>query len=145
MKKVLILLLTVFCISGCNVISSFDTFKPAEGKVINDDKEYPMIIGDFEWIEEDFEVNKKSTLDKRGLADEFETLEMKKGGKLKIEIEDSPLLLKINQEIEDGSIQSVDIIENEITLPTKEGYYIYEVNAKWDEGNITYIFDINIK
>lgn len=145
MKKILILLLSVICISGCNVLSSFDTFEPTEGKVVKGNKEYTMIIGDFGWIEEDFEANKKSFLDKKGLADEFDTLELEKGTKLKIEIDESPLSLKMNEESEDGSIKSIDIIENEITLPTNEGYYIYEVNAKWSEGNISYVFDVNIK
>ncbi|MEK9197053.1 MULTISPECIES: hypothetical protein [Bacillales] len=145
MKKILILILSVIYISGCNVLSSFDTFEPVEGKIVSDNKEYTMIIGDFEWVEEDFEANKKSNLDKKGLADEFDTLELEKGTKLKIEIDGSPLSLKINEESEDGSVKSIDIRESEITLPTNEGYYIYEVNAKWNEGNISYVFDVNIK
>ncbi|MFL0507606.1 hypothetical protein ACH0B5_17930 [Ureibacillus sp. 179-F W5.1 NHS] len=145
MKKILILILSVIYISGCNVLSSFDTFEPVEGKIVSDNKEYTMIIGNFEWVEEDFEANKKSNLDKKGLADEFDTLELEKGTKLKIEIDGSPLSLKINEESEDGSVKSIDIRESEITLPTNEGYYIYEVNAKWNEGNISYVFDVNIK
>lgn len=144
-EKILILILSVIYISGCNVLSSFDTFEPVEGKIVSDNKEYTMIIGDFEWVEEDFEANKKSNLDKKGLADEFDTLELEKGTKLKIEIDGSPLSLKINEESEDGSVKSIDIRESEITLPTNEGYYIYEVNAKWNEGNISYVFDVNIK
>ncbi|QCR33732.1 hypothetical protein [Lysinibacillus sp. SGAir0095] len=145
MKKILILIFSVICISGCNVLSSFDTFEPIEGKVVSDNKEYTMIIGDFGWVEEDFEANKKSLLDKKGLADEFDTLELEKGTKIKIEFDESPLSLKMSEEGEDGIINSIDIREDEITLPTNEGYYIYEVNAKWDEGNISYVFDVNIK
>lgn len=70
---------------------------------------------------------------------------MEKGTKLKIEIDESPLSLEINEESEDGAVKSIDIRENEITLPTNEGHYIYEVKAKWNEGNITYVFDVNIK
>lgn len=145
MKKIYILILSVICISGCNVLPSFDTFEPIEGKIVSDNKEYTMVIGDFEWVEGDFEANKTSNLDKKGLADEFNTLELEKGTKLKIEMDESPLSLEINEESEDGAVKSIDIRENEITLPTNEGYYIYEVKAKWNEGNITYVFDVNIK
>lgn len=71
MKKIYILILSVICISGCNVLPSFDTFEPIEGKIVSDNKEYTMVIGDFEWVEGDLEANKTSNLDKKGLADEF--------------------------------------------------------------------------
>lgn len=32
-----------------------------------------------------------------------------------------------------------------ITIPSKEGYYIYELKVTWDKGKETFVFDVNVK
>ncbi len=145
MKRIIFLMLIVIIIAGCNGISSFNTYKQAQGKVIVDNQNSTMMIGDFEWKEDDFEAKKISNSDINDLADEFNTLEVEKGDKLKIEIEQNPSSIIVNQWNEDGTSEGAELIDNEITLPSEGGYYIYEVIAEWNEGKITYIFDINIK
>lgn len=140
--KIVYLMFFVIFIAGC---SSFNTFKQPQGKVIIDNKGYTMRIGDFEWNEGDFESRKISTSDKIDLAEKFETLDVKKGDRIKIEIEQSPSSIIVNQENEDGTTDVIEINDNEITLPSEEGYYTYEIKAKWNEGKMTFVFDVNIE
>lgn len=147
MRKIVFLMLMLI-LAGCNGIPTTLTptqYNQAQGKVIVGEQEYAMIIGEFEWKEKNFETRKLSHSNIYDLADQFETLEVAKGDTIKIEIEQNPSSIIINQEKEDGTQEEVEMKENEITLPTEEGYYIYTVNVKWNEGKITYIFDINIK
>ncbi|MFB5089455.1 hypothetical protein PGC35_20095 [Psychrobacillus sp. PGGUH221] len=104
-----------------------------------------MRIGDFERKDGNFEARKISETNIYDLADRFNTVEDEKGDKIKIEIEQNPSSIIVEQWNEDGTIVAVELIGNEITLPSKEGYYIYEVIVEWNEGKINYVFDINIK
>lgn len=140
--KVFYLMFIAILIAGC---SSYKTFEQPQGKVIVDKKGYTMMIGDYKWKEGNTESRKISSVDKYELAENFETLDFKKGETIKIEIDRSPFLIEVNQENEDGTTAAVDINDNEITLPTEEGYYIYEISAKWNEGKMTFVFDVNIE
>lgn len=51
-------------------------------------------------------------------------------------------MIKVN---EDDTIERIEMKDNEIILPSEEGYYIYELNATWDKGRITFLFDVNVK
>lgn len=138
----------VIIIAGCNGIfqpSSSTDYVQAQGKVIVGNQEYSMMIGEFEWKEKDFEARKISDSNLYDLAEDFHTLEAEKDDKLNIEIEQNPSSIIVNQWNEDGTSETVELKDNEITLPSEEGYYIYEVMASWNQGEITYIFDINIK
>lgn len=136
----------VIFVAGCNGGPSSE--QPL-GKVIVDSRNYTMMIDEFQWIEDDFESRKISPSNKIDLAEKFETLDVKKGDKIKIKIDQKPSSIIINQENEDGTIDVVEINDYEITLPSEEGYYIYEIIAKWDNGkakaNATFVFDVNIE
>ena len=83
MKKIFFLVLMLVTVAGCNLISSSDSFEQPQGKVIVDNKDYTMTIGSFKWKEDDFEARKISSSDIKSLANEFETLDVKEGEKLK--------------------------------------------------------------
>ena len=142
MNKIFSLILMVIFVAGCNGGPSFE--QPL-GKVIVDNRNYTMMIGEFEWIEDDFESRKISQSNKIDLAEKFETLDVKKGDRIKIQIDQNPSSIIVNQENEDGTIDVVEINDYEITLPSEEGYYIYEIIAKWDNGKGTFVFDVNIE
>ena len=39
----------------------------------------------------------------------------------------------------------IDIVtENQITVPSNSGHYIYVVRGEWDDGEAAYIFDVEI-
>lgn len=148
MKKALFLVLIMVTAAGCNLISSSDSFEQPQGRVVINSKDYTMMIGDFKWKEDDFEARKTSTSDINGLANDFETLNAKRGEKLSIQIDQSPSLITVNQLNEDDTREPVEIQDNQIILPSEKGYYIYEITAEWNKdkikGKINYIFDINI-
>ncbi|WP_438298011.1 hypothetical protein [Sporosarcina sp. FA15] len=145
MKKTMLLMLTVIIIAGCNGISSNNTYKQAEGKVIVGTHDYIMMIGEFEWLDTDVKFRKIGSSDINDLAVGFNTLQVEKGGKLKIEIEENPSSIILKQWNEDETSDVVELKDNEIILPSEEGYYIYEVIVEWNKGKATYVFDINIK
>jgi len=145
MKRTIFLMVIVCILVGCNGITSNNTYKQAEGKVIVDNQDYTMMIGEFEWVDTDVEFRKIRSSDINDLAVGFNTLQVEKGGKLKIEIEENPSSIILNQWNEDERSEVVELIDNEIILPLEEGYYIYEVVVEWNKGKATYVFDVNIK
>ncbi|WP_374965259.1 hypothetical protein [Lysinibacillus sp. RS5] len=147
MKNLFYLMFIVMIIAGCNGIPSShsDSFGNPVGRVIVDDEGYMMQIGDFELKDDDVTIRSLNSPDKYGLAEEFETLTVEKGDKIRIEIDQNPPSIIVNQENEDGTIDNIEIQNNEITLPTEKGYYIYEVIAKLNEGKSTFVFDLNIE
>lgn len=145
MKRILSLMLIVTILTGCNGIPARGTFEQPEGKVTLDNDDYVMIIGDFGWKDSDFEANKISTSDKYELASEFNTLEGDKGDKLKLEIDQDPTSIIVNQWNTDSTSDATEVKDNEINLPSEAGYYIYEVIVEWSQGKATYYFDIDIK
>ncbi|MCG3089305.1 hypothetical protein [Sporosarcina cyprini] len=143
MKKIFVIVMIISILAGCSRLSN--TFNQAQGKVTVDNKEFTMVIGDFEWKERNIEARKINSTDLNDLADEFKTLQVQTDDKIKIEIENNPSSIIINQWNEDKTSNVVELVDNKITPPSKKGYYIYEVIVKWDNGKATYVFDIDIK
>ncbi|MEI4770946.1 hypothetical protein WAX74_15090 [Psychrobacillus sp. FJAT-51614] len=120
MKKLIFSMIIVMNIAGCiPEPSNTTTYSQAQGKVIVENKDYSMRIKDFEWKEADFKTRKISESSVYELADQFNTLEVKKGDKLKIEIEQNPSSIIVDQWKEDGTIVAVESKGNEISLPTE--------------------------
>ena len=72
-------------------------------------------------------------------------MEVTKDSTIKIEIEENPPTISVNQWNEDKSVEDVKVTNNEITLPSTAGYFIYEIIAEWGKkGRITYVFDVNV-
>ncbi|MBB4823054.1 hypothetical protein HNO89_000272 [Sporosarcina luteola] len=145
MKNIIVIVMLLIILAGCSRLSSGNTFTQAQGKVTVDKKEFTMIIGDFEWKERNIEARKINSTDINDLADEFKTLQVQKGDQLGIEIEHNPSSIILNQWNEDNISTVVELNDNKIILPSKEGYYIYEVIVEWNNGKATYVFDINLK
>ena len=143
MKKVISLILVVLILTGCTNGFPNGIHRPPEGKVILDDEHYSMIQSYYEWTEEDFNIT--TTAYPNELEDKFETLVAEKGDTLTFKIDKNPSSITVTKLNEDGTIDSVEIEDNKITLPSKEGYYIYELNTTWDQGKATFTFDINVK
>lgn len=143
MRQIMYLTLLII-IAGCSVFTPTQTYEQAQGKVTIDGKEYGMVIGDFEWVEESFEARKLDPTNIHDLAEQFETIDVEKGDKLLIDIEQNPSSVNVDQWNKEGKLQPVELNGNEIPIPTVSGQYIYEVTATWNEGRISYIFDISI-
>ncbi|MFJ8260822.1 lipoprotein [Rummeliibacillus sp. NPDC094406] len=141
-RKILSFILITTFLTGCNTHS---IESQPEGKVVVDNKDYTMIGSDYSWKGNNIEINTKSSPDIYELADQFKTLEVKKGDTLKLEIERNPSSIKAIKLNEDGTSDYVEIKDNKITMPSDEGYYIYKLKTTWDKGKETFIFDVNIK
>lgn len=77
-------------------------------------------------------------------AEAFDTLGVTKDSTVKIEVGEEPATIRVNQWNEDQSVQKVELTNDKLPLPAAAGYYIYEVIAEWDQGYITYVFDLNV-
>lgn len=144
MKKKVLPIVIVLILTGCNVLPA-GIHKQPEGQVIFDGEHYNMLPSKYEWKEDDVEVRLKRSPDISEIADNFETLEVEKGGILKFNIDKSPISITATKMNEDGTIENVEIKDEKITMPSKEGYYIYELNAIWNKGKESFVFDVNIK
>ena len=144
MKKIILSILSVAFLNGCNGFPN-GTLSQPEGKVILIGEQYTMIPTDYEWEEDNVKITDMSSRDIEELADDFETLEVEKGDILNFEIEKSPSSIAITRLNEEGVIDDVEIKDYKITLPSQEGYYIYELQVVWDKGKETFVFDVDVK
>lgn len=144
MKKIILPVLIGLILSGCNELSN-DTISQPEGKVIVNGEQYVMMSTNYEWKENKMEIKQQGSRNIVELADDFETLESKKGDTLKLKIDTNPSSIVVSKLNENGTIDLVEMKDNEIILPLKEGYYIYELNATWDKGKQTFVFDVNVE
>lgn len=74
MKNIILSVMVVMILAGCSGLSSGKIFNQFQGKVTVDNKEFTMIISDFEWKERNIEVRQIDRTDINELADEFKTL-----------------------------------------------------------------------
>lgn len=144
MNKIVLSILIVIILTGCDVLPT-GIHKQPEGQVILDGEHYNMLPSKYEWDEDDVEVTLKGSPDIREIADNFETLEVEKGDILKFKIDKNPISITATIMNEDGTIDNVEIKDEKITMPSKEGYYIYELNAIWGKGKESFVFDVNVK
>lgn len=144
MKKIILLTVMAIILTGCNGLPT-STFSQPEGKVIVNGEKYTMMPNDFEWKEDNIEIKDISSSDTYELADNFKTLEIEKSEILNFEIGKNPSSITITKLNEDGTIENVEMKDYEITIPFKEGYYIYELKVIWDKGKETFVFDVEVK
>ncbi|WP_419962354.1 lipoprotein [Psychrobacillus sp. BM2] len=144
MKKIILLTVMAIILTGCNGLPT-STFSQPEGKVIVNGEKYTMMPNDFEWKEDNIEIKDISSSDTYELADNFKTLEVEKSEILNFEIGKNPSSITITKLNEDGTIENVEMKDYEITIPFKEGYYIYELKVIWDKGKETFVFDVEVK
>lgn len=144
MKKIVLCTLIVSFLSGCNLLPN-DIIAQPEGKVIVGGEHYTMMPNDFEWNEGNMKIKDLVSSDINELADDFVTLEVEKEERLKFDIDQNPISIIVIKWNEDGSSNMVEIEDRQITMPTKEGYYIYELKAIWDKGKESFIFDVHVK
>ena len=145
MKKIVVFFLTffiIFILTGCN--NSKTIYQP-EGTIIKDSHHYIMIPGSYSWKEENSEMNTLSAYNIEELADQFETLEVEKNDMLKFQITKSPSLIIVTKYNEDGTSEVIETKDNQLTMPNISGTYIYEMKARWPEGKINFVFDVNVK
>ena len=130
--------------TGCNK-SSNDPLSQPEGKVIVNGEPYTMILSDYEQEEDKVEFSIKHSSDINEIAELFDTLEVEKSTIFKVEIDKNPSSITVAKLKEDGTTDLVEMKDNEITMPSKSGYYIYQLKTTWSEGKQTFVFDVSVE
>ncbi|MFF5995607.1 hypothetical protein AAGS61_12785 [Lysinibacillus sp. KU-BSD001] len=144
MKRAIFFVLFSVFLVACN--SSMNNVRQVpEGKMIIDDQEYIMESYRYNWKEKNTEMKhiRANTIEE--LAEELQNISVAKNSKLKFSFEKKPLSISVYQHDQEKKLTTVDVKENELTLPADEGYYMYEVTAEWQQGVITFIFDVEVK
>ncbi|MGE7918241.1 hypothetical protein ACQKM9_04730 [Viridibacillus sp. NPDC093762] len=145
MSKFLLLFLTPFILMGCsqlaeNTVSSMYL----DGKINVDNEEYNLIQGFYTYKDEEVESKKLDPFSPIEAADQFDTLTVEKNSEIEIELENKTTYITVYQWNEDGLVKEVQLVGNVLTVPSEEGYYVYEVVGKWKNGETTLVFDIDV-
>ncbi|MFJ6211200.1 hypothetical protein [Lysinibacillus sp. NPDC092081] len=143
MNKLILSILIVIILTGCN--GPTDPLSQPEGKVIVNGEQYTMIQSDYEWKEEKMEFSMMNSTDINEIAKIFDTLDVEKGATFKFEIDKNSSSITVSKLNEDGTTDLVEMKDNEITMPSESGYYIYQLKTIWSEGKQTFVFDVNVE
>ena len=144
MSKLILSILIVIILTGCNK-SQNDSLSQPEGKVIMNGEQYTMILSDYEQKGDKVEISLKHSSDINDIAGIFDTLEVEKGTIFKVEIDKNPSSITVSKRNEDGTTDLVEMKDNEITMPSESGYYIYQLKTIWSEGKQTFVFDVSVE
>ena len=130
------------------LVDSLYLAKPPKPAVIWKNKEIPTIIGSNCW---------KGSL--RGTCvdyvyDSDYDMGLRKGS-IKVEPNSTitiafnkkpqPGSLKVAEVFEDGEEEFLEMEENMLKAPAKNGIYVFMIYAKWDQGNPNYAFSITVE
>ena len=138
-----ILLLTM--LNGCAIPNlSKENQIPTSGKINVQQNEYEMITGKYASDGDKVTIRSLDNHSVIELAKNFETLTLEKNTDIEIVIEDNPSLTVFEWN-ENEVANKITIRDNKITLPSMAGVYVYEVKAKWPNGEASYIFDVEVK
>ena len=144
MSKLILSILIVIILTGCNK-SQNDPLSQLEGKVIVNGEQYTMILSDYEQEGDKVEISLKHSSNINDIAEIFDTLEVEKGTIFKVEIDKNPSSITVSKLNEDGTTDLVEMKDNEITMPSESGYYIYQLKTIWSEGKQTFVFDVSVE
>ena len=112
------------------------------GFVRIDETSYEMLKGGFEWRKGNM-TSQTDSLSPTQAAEHFKAIEVKPNSEVYIEVEQKPKLSIYLWEEE--KTKTIQLDENQMTLPEDEGRYIYEVRAAWENGEVSYIFVVEVQ
>lgn len=119
-------------------------FPPSpKGIVKVNGNEYDMMAGGFEWSKGNKHIQ-TDAMSPSQIAEIMDAIELESGSEVRIEIEQNPKLHLFLWEGEENA-KSVQLNENQLTFSESEGRYIYEVRAKWENGEVSYTFVVDVK
>ena len=143
MYKFILSILIVVALTGCTK-SSNDPLGQLEGKMIVNGKQYTMVLSDYEQ-QDKVEISVKHSSNLHEIAKIFDTLDVEKGAIITFEIDTNPSSITVAKLNEDGTTDLFEMKDNEMTMPSESGYYIYELKTIGSEGKQTFVFDVNVK
>ncbi|WP_231618287.1 hypothetical protein [Fictibacillus sp. 23RED33] len=147
-----------FCITGCSISTdgngqqaanhmNYD-FPPAMKGFVNvNGNKYEMKSGNYKWERKKGSETEAVTTDAASpsqIAEAFNAISVKPSANIHIEIQDHPKI-SVYHWYENDRDKEVILKNNRIAVPSSEGRYIYEVLAKWSNGEVSYTFVIDVK
>jgi hypothetical protein len=159
--KLLHLIITIiifsFCITGCSISTDGnnqqasenmnDDFPPAMKGFVNvNRKKYEMKAGNYEWerkVGSETEVVTTDAASPSQIAESFNPISVEPNANINFEIQDNPNI-SIYQSIEKDRDKEVILKNNQLSVPSSKGRYIYEVLAKWSNGEVSYTFVVEV-
>jgi hypothetical protein len=147
---IVFLALFMLLITGCSDApkGEEDVFPPAMEAVVHvNGTDYPMEEGNYEWSRQKgltTEVVQTDHASPSQMAENIDPIPLTPNQKIEIKIEDHPditVYLWNDQRRE----KTIETKANQLTLPTVQGKYIYEILAKWKNGTVSYTFVVEIQ
>jgi hypothetical protein len=146
------MIISLFLITSCSneVGKNRDEsqeFPPSmTGNFLVNGKEYKMEEGGYRWERKqgfETQVVRTDHASPYQMAEHIQAISLPANEEIKIIIEENPeiIVYLVN---ENGRVKEIQHIENLITTPSEKGKYIYEVEAKWKNGIVSYAFVIEI-
>lgn len=122
-------------------------FPPAmTGFIYVNGKKYEMTAGNYKWerkVGSDTEAVKTDAASPSQIAESFNPIGIEQNTNIYIEIQDHPKIY-VYQWYENDRDKEVILKNNQIAVPSSEGRYIYEVLAKWSNGEVSYTFVVEV-
>ncbi len=149
LKKIIpIVVIFLFTLLGCTTSTSNDVEVPSFKAFVNiDGKDYEMNRGGYQWsVKRGLSTQVVSTdhASPNQMAENIDPISVKPNQEVNIQIEDNPKI-KVHLWNETGLENEIEHNNNVIVLPSQQGKYIYEVAAEWKNGNISYVFVVDVR
>lgn len=150
------IVISSFWITGCTigtdgkdkqVEESKNDFPPSMTGLINvNGKEYEMKAGNYKWERKkgsETEVVQTDAASPSQIGENFNAIGLEPNTNINIEIEGNPKI-SIYHWNENGRDKEVVLKNNHLSVPSSKGRYIYEVFAKWSNGEVSYTFVVEV-
>jgi hypothetical protein len=124
-----------------------EEFPPSmTGYILINGKQYRMEEGGYQWERKrgfETQVVRTDHASPYQMAEHIQAISLPANEEIRISIEENPeiIVYLVN---ENGREKEIKHVDNFITAPSDKGRYIYEVEAKWKNGTVSYAFVIEI-
>jgi hypothetical protein len=124
-----------------------DDFPPSMTGLINvQGKEYEMEAGNYKWERKkgsETDVVQTDAASPYQISESYNAIVLEPNTDINIDIEDNPKV-SVYQWNQNGRDEGFTLKNNQLSVPSSKGRYIYEVLAKWPNGEVSYTFVVEV-
>ncbi|WP_313894403.1 hypothetical protein [Psychrobacillus sp.] len=151
LKHVLFAIIAFYCLllaSCSNGTNKDEEFPPTMTGFINiNETAYKMAVGNYKWERKqglNTQVVETDAASPNQIAENYKVIMVEQDTTMNIEIEENPeISIYLWNEI--GRDEEITPNKNQIFSPKSNGQYIYEILAKWPNGEVSYTFVIEVR
>lgn len=146
----LILALLTLWMTGCSKETEGEEadFPPTRiGLFTVNGTDYEMEAGGYKWERKkglQMEVVQTDHAGPYQMADNISPIAAEPNQKVEIKVEKDPEIA-VYLITSNGREKEISLDDNQLTVPSNKGKYIYEVLAKWKNGEVTYTFVLEVQ